>query len=421
MRGAPADAAWIASAMTRLVRQPAPTPADARELDALDPLAPLRERFWLPDGVSYFDGNSLGALPVTVSTAVKQAIEADWGMNLIGSWFDRGWWEAPLRVGDLIAGIVGCAEGQIVVGESVSVQIFNLLTAAVRMSSGRTRILVDADAFPSDRYMASSVARLLGVELKAIAMAELSAELAAHGDEVAVVLASAVDYRSGERWDVAEVTRRCHQRGVLAMWDLSHAAGAIDLQLDDDDVDLAVGCTYKYLSGGPGAPSFAYVAARHQGVIDLPLTGWHGHRRPFDFAVGYVPACGIARARVGTPQILSMLALEDALSVFRQAPIGIVRDKSLALGSFFLECLDALAPTPGVACITPREPHRRGSHIALTHPRSDEVMSGLLRRGVVCDRRPPDILRFGFNALYVSFEDIHTAARSIVEAIAELR
>lgn len=401
-------------------RGPAPTLADARALDARDELAGLRRRFSLPAGVCYLDGNSLGALPDSVSATVGRAIEADWGTNLIRSWFDHGWWEAPLRVGDLISGILGCAEGQVVVGDSVSVQIFNLLSAAVRLRPDRTKILLDADVFPTDRYMAASVARLLGSELRQVAMAEMPAALDTSGCDTAVVLASVVDYRSGRLWDVAELTRLCHRQDTLVMWDLCHAAGAIPLRLDDDGVDLAVGCTYKYLSGGPGSPAFAYIAERYQSTVDLPLSGWHGHQRPFDFAAEYVPAEGIARARIGTPPILSMIALEEALSVFRDAPLDLLRAKNLALGTFFFACLDALPLNLGLGCITPRDERRRASQVTLTHPRSDELMQGLLQRGVICDQRPPSLLRFGLNGLYVRFEDVFRAVESLADVIAEL-
>lgn len=401
-------------------QQVAATLAQARAMDGEDRLAPLRERFSLPQGVLYFDGNSLGALPAAVPARIDQVIEADWGKQLIGSWFDGGWWDAPVRVGELIAPIIGCDRGQTVVGDSVSVQIFNLLTGAARLNRGRSKVLVDADAFPTDRYMASSVARMLQLELQSTVMADLPAELTAHGGEVAVVLASAVDFRSGELWDVPAITRRCHEQGALVLWDLCHAAGAIPLRLDDDEVDFAVGCTYKYLSGGPGAPAFAYVAKRHQQAIDLPLTGWHGHRRPFDFDEDYAAAEGISRARIGTPQILSTLALEASLGVFRETTIDLIRAKSLALGRFFFLCVDALVPATGLGCLTPRDDTRRGSHIALTHPRSDDIMSGLFQRGVICDRRPPSVLRFGFNALYLSFEEVFMAVGSIAEAVAEL-
>ncbi len=398
----------------------APTLSDARTLDASDVLAPLRERFALPHGVLYFDGNSLGALPTTVPARIAQVVEDDWGTGLIRSWFERGWWEAPLRVGDLIAPIIGCAEGQVVVGDSVSVHVFNLLAAAIRLKPGRQKVLLDAEVFPTDRYMAASVARLLGASLHEVTMTELHRELAAHGEQVAAVLASAVDYRSGELSDIAEVTGRCHEHGALAIWDLCHAAGAIELRLDDDEVDLAVGCTYKYLSGGPGAPAFAYVARRHQDAIDPPLTGWHGHERPFDFAPRYVPAKGIARARIGTPHLLSMLALEEALSVFREAPIPLIRSKSVALGEFFMACVDAMPAELGIECITPRDELRRGSHVALTHPRGADVMAELVQRGVICDLRPPNVLRFGFNALYISFQDVFNAVSSVAEAVGAL-
>lgn len=401
-------------------RRAAPTPTDARALDALDELAPLRDRFALPPGIRYFDGNSLGALPAAVPAALHGVVADEWGTGLIRSWFDGGWWDAPLRVGDLLAPMLGCAAGQVVVGDSVSVQLFNLLTGAVRLNPGRGRILLDADVFPTDRYLAASVARLLGVRLEDVPMAGLSAELDARGDDVAVVVASAVDFRSGERWDVGELTRSCHAAGALALWDLCHAAGALPVDLDGHRVDLAVGCTYKYLSGGPGAPAFGYVAARHQDALDLPLTGWHGHQRPFDFVADYVPAGGISRARVSTPHILSLRALEEALDVFRDAPIELVRAKSVALGAFFFACLDALPADLGVRSVTPRDDRRRGSHVAVTHPRSDDVMRGLLARGVLCDQRPPDLLRFGFNALYTSFDDVLVGVRALGDSIAEL-
>lgn len=398
----------------------APILEEARALDATDELAHLRKRFALPDGVLYFDGNSLGALPAAVPGGVGEVIEGEWGTGLIRSWFDGGWWDAPLRVGELIAPLLGAGEGQVVVGDSVSVQVFNLLAGAVRLNPGRRRVLIDADVFPTDGYLAGSVARLLDVELERVPMADLPAELAARGDDVAVVLASAVDFRSGELWDIAEVTRSCHDAGALALWDLCHAAGAIALELDRHEVDLAVGCTYKYLSGGPGAPAFAYVARRHQQAIDLPLTGWHGHERPFSFDPDYRPDPGIARARVGTPHILSMRALEVALSAFAGAPIERVRAKSLALGTFFLTCLDALPDSLGLACITPREEARRGSQVTVTHPRSEEVERLLLERGVICDLRPPNLMRFGFNALYTSFEDVFEAVRLLGDAVGEL-
>lgn len=414
----------------------APTLTDARKLDEEDTLAPLRERFALPAGLLYFDGNSLGALPAAVPAALHDVMTQEWGTNLIRSWFDDGgWWDAPLRVGDLIAPIVGSASGQIVVGDSVSVQLFNLLTAAARLSTARlstvnpstarlntarNKIVADADVFPSDMYIASSVARILGMELCPVPMADLTAELAAHGDDVAVVLASAADFRSGEVWDIAQITRACHDAGAIALWDLCHAAGALPVNLDEHQVDLAVGCSYKYLSGGPGAPAFVYVAARHQQDIDLPLIGWHGHEHPFGFAAEYVPAAGITRARVSTPHILSLRALEEALRPFADAPINLIREKNIKLGEFFLSCLDTLPAALGLGCITPRDTSRRGSQVTVTHPRSDEIMRGLAKRSVICDQRPPDLLRFGFNALYTSFEDVFAAVSSLGEAAADL-
>jgi kynureninase len=302
----------------------------------------------------------------------------------------------------------------------VSVHIFNLLTAAVRMSPDRSRLLVDADAFPTDRYLAASVGRLANVAVCEVPMAGMHHELKARGGNVAAVLASAVDYRSGELWDVAELTAGCHAQGAVAVWDLCHAVGAIALELDRAEVDLAVGCTYKYLSGGPGSPAFAYVAQRHQRSLDLPLTGWHGHARPLEFEPRYAPAEGIARARIGTPQLLSLLALEEAVGVFADAPIAAVRRKSLALGELFLACVEGLPASLEVGCITPRDGSRRGSHVALTHPRGREIVERLADNGLICDFRPPDTLRFGFNALYVSFEDVFDAVHTLADTISDI-
>ena len=381
---------------------------EAARLDSEDPLAANRRDFALPDGVVYLDGNSLGALGTRIPERLKQT-ERQWGEHLVRAWNDDGWWAAPERIGDRIGRLIGAAPGQTVVGETTSVQVFNALVAAARLRPGRSVIVTDVEHFPTDRYLATSVGRLLGRQVRQQKVGE-----PLPGD-VAVVAYPAVDYRTGELWDIKGLTAAAHEAGAITVWDLCHAVGAVPLRLDADGVDLAVGCTYKYLSGGPGAPAFVYIAERHHDAFDPALTGWHGHARPFDMAPEFEPAPGITRARIGTPPILSLLALDAALDVFDRAGIAQIRAKSLALGDFFLSCVDGLLEGLGFAVVTPRAPARRGSHVSLRHPEAYPMMSALVDRGVIGDVRPPDLLRFGFNALYTSYADVHTAVAALAD------
>ena len=389
----------------------------ARALDAADPLAGLRQRFLLPEDVVYLDGNSLGALPAAVPPAVEYAVRRQWGTGLVRSWNTHAWWEAPQRVGDVIGRLIGAGPGQTVVGDSTSVQIYNALTAAARLRPGRPLLATDPDHFPTDRYIAASVARTQALELCAVTPEALPAYLARAGERVAVAAYPPVDYRTGELFDIAALTEAVHAAGALVLWDLCHAAGALPLELDALGVDLAVGCGYKYLSGGPGAPAFLYVARRHQAGFDPALTGWNGHARPFDPTEEYEPAAGIGRARIGTPPMLSLLALEAALTVFADVDLGQVRAKSLSVTGFFLECAAALLP--GFDAVTPREPEQRGSQVSLRHPEAYALVQALAARNVIGDMRAPDLLRFGVNALYVSHGDALRAVTCLREVIAE--
>ncbi|MFE7898176.1 kynureninase [Streptomyces sp. NPDC057424] len=389
----------------------------ASALDAADPLAAHRERFVLPDGVVYLDGNSLGALPAAVPEALADAAHRQWGQGLIGSWNEHGWWRAPLRVGDTIGHLLGAAPGQTVTGDSTSVHLFNSLTAAARLRPARRLLLTDPGHFPTDMYIADSVARLLDLEVLRVAVDDLPRCLAARGHEVAVAGYSPVDYRTGELHDMAAVTRAVQEAGALMLWDLCHAAGALPVRLDDLGVDLAVGCGYKFLSGGPGAPAFLYVARRHQDAFDQPLTGWNGHADPFALSGAYIPARGVERARIGTPPILSLLALEAALTAFEGVGMEQVRAKSLSLTGFFMDCADTLLDGLGFTVVTPRQAHRRGSQVALRHAEAYPLVRALAARGVIGDMRAPDLLRFGVNALYVSHHDVLTAVRQLREAL----
>jgi kynureninase len=387
----------------------------AAVLDAADPLAPLRQRFLLPEGVVHLDGNSLGALPAAVPPVMADVVHRQWGTDLIRSWNDNAWWQAPTRVGDAVGRLVGAAAGQTLAGDSTSVQLFNALTAAARSRPGRPLLLTDPAHFPTDQYIADSVARLLGLEVRRVPLAELPRFLADEGERVAVAGYAPVDYRTGELYDMAATTRAVQRSGALMLWDLCHAAGALPVRLDELGVDFAVGCGYKYLSGGPGAPAFLYVAARHQASFDQPLTGWNGHAEPFGLSGDYTPAQGVGRARIGTPPILSLLALEAALTAFDGVDLDQVRAKGLSLTGFLLHCADTLLSGLGFTAVTPREPERRAAQAVLRHPDAHALVRALAERGVIGDMRAPDLLRFGVNALYVSHRDVLAAVRHLHE------
>ncbi|MGW5852235.1 kynureninase [Streptomyces sp. NPDC055254] len=385
--------------------------ARAAALDAADELGKLRERFTLPEGVVYLDGNSLGALPAGVAATTADVVARQWGELLIRSWDESGWWSAPERIGDKIAPIIGAAPGRVVVGDSTSVNLFKALVGAARLASPlRGRLLVDASTFPTDGYIAESAARMTGLAVTPVDPSRAAEEM--DGD-TAVVLLNHVDYKTGRLHDLPGLTAAAHEAGALIVWDLCHSAGALPVGLDEHGVDLAVGCTYKYLNGGPGAPAYLYIAGRHQAGFDSPLPGWNGHAEPFAMTPGYLPAEGATRGRVGTPDILSMLALESALDAWDGVSVEAVRAKSLALGDFFLDCVAAYVPRGRVESVTPAEHDRRGSQVSLRTENAREVMRELISRGVVGDFRAPDVLRFGFTPLYVGFADAERAARTL--------
>ena len=392
-----------------------PTPEEladrAAALDATDPVAHARERFDLPTGTVYLDGNSLGALPHAVPAAVADVVTQQWGTELIASWNTHGWWEAPLRVGDAVGALVGAAPGQVAVGDSTSVNLFKCFVAAARMRPGRRVAVSDPGVFPTDQYVLEGAARVADLEIVHATPDLMPEVIARHGDDVALVSVSQVDYRTGELWDLPAITAAAHDVGALAVWDLCHSAGVLEVELDEHGADLAVGCGYKYLNGGPGAPAFVYVPHRHQDAFDHPLTGWHGHARPFGMEGSYAAAEGISRTRVGTPPLLSVLALEAALTAYDGLALADVRAKSSTVTGFFLECLDVLLPDLEVA--TPRDPRRRGSQVALRHPQAWGVVQALIARGVVGDFREPDIVRLGFAPLYLSHADALSAAEHL--------
>ncbi|WP_369171095.1 kynureninase [Streptomyces sp. R28] len=397
--------------------------AKAGALDAADELAGARKRFVLDDAVVYLDGNSLGALPANVPGRVEDVVRRQWGELRIRSWDESGWWDAPERIGDRIAPLVGAAPGQIVVGDSTSVNVFKAVVAAVRMANPiageavRDEILVDATTFPTDGYIAESAARMTGCSLRPVTPEQVPDALSGR---TAAVLLNHVDYRTGRLHDLPSLTAAVHAAGAYAVWDLCHSAGALPVGLDEHGVDLAIGCTYKYLNGGPGSPAYLYVRHDLQDRFDSPLPGWNSHADPFGMRGEFEPAAGALRGRVGTPDILSMLALEAALEVWDGVSIEAVRAKSLALTDFFLECVGAYVPEGRVESVTPVAHAERGSQVALRCEGAGDVMKALIERGVVGDFRRPDVLRFGFTPLYVGFADVERAARVLADVLADV-
>jgi kynureninase len=388
------------------------TRADCEALDREDALAPLRGRFSLPEGVIYLDGNSLGALPVATPGRVAEVVAREWGAGLIRSWNDAGWMAMPARVGDKIGRLVGAAPGSVMVGDSTSVNIFKLLGAALAARPGRRVIVSEARKFPTDLYSAEGLAALLeqGHELRLVGAEGLADAI---GDDVAVVMLTHVNYHTGAMHDMAALTRAAHAAGALVLWDLAHSAGAVPVDLAGCDADLAVGCGYKFLNGGPGAPAFLYVAPRLQAAMRYPLTGWLGHAAPFAFEGSYRPAEGIARTMVGTPPVLSLAALEVGVDIALEAPMAAVRAKSERQTGVFIEMLAARGGPWGFRLASPAAAARRGSQVCLAHDQAYAVMQALIARGVIGDFRAPDILRFGITPLYTRYVDLFDAAEAL--------
>ena len=382
---------------------------EAKALDAADPLAHCRERFVLPKGVIYLDGNSLGALPRASAAAVAATVERQWGEDLIASWNKHDWIGAPQRLGARIAPLIGAKPSEVLVSDSTSINLFKLLAAALAARPGRSTILSEEGNFPSDLYIAQGLAGMTSATLRTVAAEAVASAIDA---DTAVVMLTEVDYRSARRHDMKAITAAAHDAGALMLWDLSHSAGAVTVDLNAAGADLAVGCGYKYLNGGPGAPAFLFVAEALQDQLASPLSGWLGHAEPFAFDPDYRPAPGIARFQAGTPSIVAMAALEEGLATFDGVSIVDLEAKSRSLSDLFIALAEERCPELHLA--SPRGP--RGSHIVFAHRDAYPLMAALIERGVIGDVRAPDLIRFGFAPLYNGFAEVWRA----VELIAEL-
>jgi len=374
-----------------------------------------RAMFHLPEGVIYLDGNSLGPLPRAAAARVARVVVEEWGEMLITGWNRAGWMDQPSRIGDRIGRLTGAPPGTVVMGDTLSVKIYQALASALEMRPERRVILSDTGNFPSDLYMAEGLCRTLGQGYRLVTVApEDVAE--AIDDSVAATMITEVDYRTGRKHDMAALTARAHAAGALTVWDLAHSAGAIPVDLTAAGTDFAVGCTYKYLNAGPGAPAFIYVAPRHAEVARPALSGWLGHEAPFAFDPDYRPGRGIERMRVGTPPVLQLAALEAALDVWDMADIADVRARSVVLSEAFIAGVEATCPM--LALASPRDPDERGSQVSFRHPEGYAIIQALFTRGVIGDFRAPDILRFGFAPLYLDPAEVDEAVAILAEVMA---
>ena len=402
---------------------------DCLALDAQDPLRELRQQFVLPQGVIYLDGNSLGVLPKTASARVAEAVTQEWGQGLIRSWNSAGWFDLPQRLGDKIARLIGAAPGEVVATDSTSINLYKVLSAALNISvadaPGRHVLVSERSNFPTDLYIAEALCRERGWRLQLVEPAGITAALTT---DVAVLMLTHVNYRTGAMHDMAGITAAAHAAGALAVWDLAHSAGAVPVDLQAAEADFAVGCGYKYLNGGPGAPAFVWVNPKHADRFWQPLAGWWGHAAPFEFTPDYRPATGISRYLCGTQPILSLVALECGLdTVLAAEPLGgmtALRKKSLALTDFFIQLVEARCSSHGLRLVTPREHAQRGSQVCLSKREGAyAIVQALIARGVIGDFRAGDgdkhleILRFGFTPLYIGFEDVWHAVEQLRQVL----
>ena len=382
-----------------------------------DPLSNLRESFSIPEGVVYLNGNSLGPLQNKVKQRLKEVIDLEWGEYLITSWNKHGWMDLPEKVGEKIAPIIGASRGQVVCCDSISINLFKLLASAMQLRPSRTKILSQLDNFPTDLYVAAGLGQILGKSRCTLELRSPKDLVAAMNEEVAVLMLSHVNFRDGSVHDVADLTRIAHEKDILVLWDLAHSAGVLSITVDEWDVDFAVGCGYKYLNGGPGAPSFLYVNKRLHDQFLQPLVGWMGHEKPFQFEQKFVPARGIRQFISGTPHILSLVALDSALEIFQDFDIGLLQEKASILSEQFLKLVLAEPDLDEFKLLSPTHPSKRGAQLSFSHPHAYAISRAWIEEGVIADFRAPNILRVGFSPMILSNRDIGLAVKKLIEVI----
>ncbi|HVW68852.1 MAG TPA: kynureninase [Steroidobacteraceae bacterium] len=389
----------------------------ARRLDAADELRGFRDRFVIPPDLVYLDGNSLGALPRATVERVAQVTQVEWGADLVRSWNVHDWIRSPMKLGAKVSGLIGASPDEVVVADTTSVNLFRLVMAALSMQTERCEVLSETGNFPTDLYVCEGATGIFGRgrSLRTVQRARL---LECLSERTALVVLTHIHYKTSEVFDLAALTRAAHERGALILWDLSHSAGALPVDLNAAGADFAIGCGYKYLNGGPGAPAFLYVAQRHQERAINALAGWHGHDRPFDFVDHYVPARGIRRFLTGTPPIIASAALEVGVDLVLEAGIERLAAKSRRLSEYFIALVESLCAGHDLELVSPRQADQRGSHVSFAHPHGYEIVQALISEGVIGDFRAPDVARFGFTPLYIGFEDVWIAAdklRAVLE------
>ena len=396
-------------------------PESIRALDHKDPLAHTIKQFDLPAQTQYLDGNSLGPLPKASRQRLMEVTQNQWGQDLIASWNKHDWINLPRKVGDKIAKLVGSAPGQVVCCDSTSVNLFKVLSTALHLQAqqGRHRILSQQDNFPTDLYMAEGLSSLLGQARCELISVHADKLIDCLDESVAILMLTQVNFRTGHCHDIHALTKAAHDAGALVIWDLAHSAGAMPISLDEWNVDFAVGCGYKYLNGGPGAPAFLYAASRHHGAGTQPLSGWMGHAKPFEFSPNYKPAQSVDQYLCGTPSVLAMSALDAALDVFDGVDLDCVRAKSLALSDLFINTLQDSDCWQELRLLTPTDHAQRGSQVALAHPHGYAITQALIADRCVADFRAPDVIRFGFTPLYLRYEDVWLAAQKLIRIVRE--
>ena len=386
-----------------------------------DALLKLRASFLIPKEIIYLNGNSLGPLQSKVRERLDEVVSLEWGEDLITGWNKHNWFDLPMRVGEKIAPIIGAASGQVICCDSISINLFKLLASALELRPGRTQILTQIDNFPTDLYVAQGMEQLLGKSRCELVMKPAKEIVSAMNAKVAVLMLSHVNFRDGAVHDMAMITEKAHQAGILVIWDLAHSAGVLQLELDEWGVDFAVGCGYKFLNGGPGAPSYVYVNRSLHGEFSQPLKGWMGHEKPFEFDPSFLPAEGVRQFISGTPQVLSLVALESALDIFCGVEIALLRERTVTLAEHFLELLSKAPDLQDFKLESPTEPLKRGAQLSFSHPEAYAVCRAWAEEGVIADFRAPNLLRIGFSPMILSFEEIDLAVEKLVGVIIEER